>query len=128
MPCLTNLMNLLRNCNGDIAQLRSNLTNIVDHYTNNQDNCHPTSLCVVDPNYEPSRIVITKDRAADLLLNVITSSTIYKSPQDFMLAMDTYPIKTILQHNKLHGSSTDKPVIIDCPTTLRKPWPEMVYT
>ena len=39
-----------------------------------------------------------------------------------------YPIKTILQHNKLHGSSTDKPVIIDCPTTLRKPWPEMVCT
>ena len=84
----------IRNCNGDIAQLRRNLTNIVDHYKNNHDNCHPTSRCVVDPNYEPSRIVITEDRAADLLLNVITRSTLYKSPRDFMLAMDTYYVES----------------------------------
>ena len=50
---------------------------------------------MVDPNYELSRIVITEDRAADLLLNVITSSTLYKSPRDFMLAMDTYYVESL---------------------------------
>ena len=48
----------------------------------------------MDPNYEPSRIVITNPKAEKSLENVIESSVIFKCPEDFVLARDSYYVES----------------------------------
>ncbi|CAC5400247.1 unnamed protein product [Mytilus coruscus] len=47
----------VRNCKQNYLKLEESLDNIVEHYCYNHVNCHHTSRCKVDSNYEPSRIV-----------------------------------------------------------------------
>ena len=61
----------------------------MNHYKNEHSNCHPTSRCKIDPNYEPSCVVITNPKAEKLLQMASEKSVMYKSPQDYVLARDT---------------------------------------
>ena len=71
-------------------QLRKSVLNIINHYKNKHDDCHPTSRCKTDPYYEPSK-TITDDPKAELLLEQALQKTlIYKHPHDFIHCMDTY--------------------------------------
>jgi len=88
-PVCTHAHFAIRNCNGDPEQLRAMLLNVPEHYKGNHTNCHHTSRCKTDPHYEPSRIVITDQKAESLLRNAITGSLIYKNPQDFILGKDS---------------------------------------
>ncbi|CAC5407084.1 unnamed protein product [Mytilus coruscus] len=73
---------------------KESLDNIVEHYCNNHVNCHHSSRCKVDSNYEPSRIVITNGKVRKMLESAIKSSTIYKYPQDYILAKDTFYVES----------------------------------
>jgi hypothetical protein len=56
--------------------------------------CHISSRCKRDSNYEPSRIVITNGKAKNMLENVIRKSTIYQHPQDYILGKDTFYVES----------------------------------
>ena len=88
-PVATHMHWALRNCEQNPQKLQSQLSNTVNHYKNEHSNCHPTSRCKIDPNYEPSCVVITNPKAETLLQMTIEKSVMYKSPQDYVLARDT---------------------------------------
>ena len=88
-PVATHFHWAIRNCEKDPQMLRSQLSNVVSHYKNGHSRCHATSRCQRDPNYEPSRQVITNPKAEKMLECVINNSAIFKSPDDFVLARDT---------------------------------------
>jgi hypothetical protein len=48
-------------------KLKESLDNVIEHYCNNHANCHNTSRCKRDSNYEPSRIVITNGKVKNML-------------------------------------------------------------
>ena len=79
----------LRNCEQNPQTLQGQLSNVVNHYKNEHSDCYPTSRCKLDPNYEPSRLVITNPKAEKMLKITIENSVIYKSLQDYILARDT---------------------------------------
>ncbi|CAG2242369.1 unnamed protein product [Mytilus edulis] len=79
----------VRNCEENPKELKDVLLNIVEHYKNNHQKCHPDSRCKRDTNYEPKRIIISIPIAEKLLLGVIRKSTIYTHPEDYVLAKDT---------------------------------------
>ncbi len=76
----------VRNCNGDATKLRNSLANIVTHYKDSYKNCHDSARCRRDPNYEPSRKIITNPKAEKLLHDAIIHSLIYKSSEDLYMA------------------------------------------
>ena len=88
-PVATHFHWAIRICEKDPQKLRSQLSNVVSHYKDDQSSCHATSRCQRDPNYEPSRQVITNPKAEKMLESVIHSSAIFKSLDDFVLARDT---------------------------------------
>lgn len=88
-PVSTHIHWAVRNCDGNVQKVKSSLLNIVDHYKNNHSNCDETSRCKKDPNYEPSRIVISSSCAEKLLLGVIMKSNIYRYPEDYILCRET---------------------------------------
>ena len=49
----------IRNCKGDLALLKSRLSNIPSHYSNEHSACASSSGCRSDPNYEPSRLFVS---------------------------------------------------------------------
>ena len=87
-PIATHFHWAIRNCVGDPAVLKSRLSNISSHYRNEHSACALSSRCKKDPNYEPSRIVLTNPKADKLLRNAIEDSVILKSPADYVLARD----------------------------------------
>ena len=95
----------LRNCEQNPQKLQSQLSNTVNHYKNEHSNCHPTSRCKIDPNYEPSRVVITNPKAEKLLQTTIENSVMYKSPQDYVLARDTSYVESF---NNVMNNFQDK--------------------
>ncbi|CAC5410208.1 unnamed protein product [Mytilus coruscus] len=93
-PIATHINWAVRNCEQSSQKLKESLDNIVEHYCNNHVNCHHSSRCKVDSNYEPSRIVITNGKVRKMLESAIKSSTIYKYPQDYILAKDTFYVES----------------------------------
>ena len=93
-PVCTHFHWAMQHCSGDADILRERLLNTVNHYKNIHDGCPLSSRCMKDPNYEPSRIVITDPKAELLLRNVITESTIYKYAEDFTEAKETYWVES----------------------------------
>ena len=75
----------IRNCNGSEDKLRRSLLNIVRHYKNDYSNCSSSSHCRNDPNYEPSRLVITDPHTEILLQAVLFKSVLYVSAEDYIL-------------------------------------------
>lgn len=88
-PIATHFHWAIRNCQGDPALLKSRLSSISSHYRNEHSACAPSSRCKQDPNYEPSRIVITNPKAEKALTKAIEDSVIFKYPEDYVLARDT---------------------------------------
>lgn len=93
-PVATHIYWAIQNCDENDRKLRKLLVNVVDHYKNIHHECHETSRCKKDPNYEPSRIVITSPVAEKLLVNVILNSTIYKYAMDYILGRDTFYVES----------------------------------
>ncbi|CAC5410848.1 unnamed protein product [Mytilus coruscus] len=71
----------VRNFEENPKELRDVLLNIVEHYKNNHQKCHPDLRFKRDTNYKPKRIVLKP--------GVIRKSTIYTHPEDYVLAKDT---------------------------------------
>ena len=111
-PIATHFHWAIRNCDGDPALLQSRLSNISSHYRNEHSACASSSRCKQDPNYEPSRIVVTNPKADKLLRNAIEGSVIYKSPHDYVLARDTSYVESfnnvmnIFQDKRIAFSNT----------------------
>ncbi|CAG2202776.1 unnamed protein product [Mytilus edulis] len=93
-PIATHINWAVRNCEQNSLKLKESLDNIVNHYCDNHENCHHSSRCRFDSNYEPSRTVLTNLKARKMLEIAIKSSTIYKYPQDYILAKDTFYVES----------------------------------
>lgn len=93
-PVATHIYWAIKNCDGDENKLKKLLLNIVDHYKNIHHECHVSSRCKQDKNYESSRIVITSPTAEKLLLVVLLNSTIYKHAKDYVLGRDTFYVES----------------------------------
>ncbi|KAJ8322416.1 hypothetical protein KUTeg_000025 [Tegillarca granosa] len=87
-PIATHIYWAVHNCEEKPEKLRFYLDNITEHYKNNHSQCHESSRCKQDSNYEPSRELIGA-KAEKLLKSVIEKSTIYKYPQDYVLGKNT---------------------------------------
>ena len=99
----------MKNCQQQPLKLKQLILNIIEHYKNNHTDCHPTSRCRTDPNYEPSKVVIDDSKAELLLRQALERTLIYRCPQDFVYCMDTYFVESfnnmMLQyHDKRLGS------------------------
>ncbi|CAC5400437.1 unnamed protein product [Mytilus coruscus] len=95
----------VRNCEENQKECKDVLLNIVEHYENNHQKCHPDSRCKRDTNYEPKRIVLSIPIAEKLLLDVIWKSTIYTHSEDYVLAKDTYWFNRGRSRHKYDNSS-----------------------
>ena len=80
----------MKNCEQDSLKLKSMILNIIEHYKNNHIDCHPSSRCQTDVNYEPSKTIISDSNAELLLHKVLERMPIYKLPGDFVHCMDTF--------------------------------------
>lgn len=90
----THVQYSIRNCNNDSEILLKKLDNIVLHYKNVHDGCSTESRCKTDPNYEPSKRIITTFIAEKLLGDAIRRTVVYKSPGDFIYSLDTYYVES----------------------------------
>lgn len=93
-PIATHVHWAIRHYEEDPVKLREYMDNIIPHYENNHSKCHPASRCKMDPNYEPSRIVLTSKHAKKLLDKTIKECVIYKYPQDYVLGKDTFYVES----------------------------------
>ena len=93
-PVCTHFHWAIRNCEKNASRLQAILLNTVEHYKNNHSNCHSSSRCKKDPNYEISRKVITDPKAEKILLGVIKYSLVYKHPEDYVLCHDTFYVES----------------------------------
>ena len=93
-PLSTHAYYAIDHCNGNPSALRMSLLNAVEHYKNNHSNCFSTSRCKTDPNYEPSRIVITSQKAEALLVHAIQKSMLYRFAQNFVLGRETAHVES----------------------------------
>ena len=90
----THVNYIIRACGGDHLAIRTGMDNIINHYKNDHANCLPQSRCKLDPNYMPTKVIITSCRAEALLRSALQKCTIYKSPQDFVMAADTFYVES----------------------------------
>ena len=116
-PVKTHVQYALRNCEGDKNKLLEMLDNIVPHYENKHDHCLPKSRCQTDPNYMPSRIIVTDSFAKQILSTTIKSFDAYKHPDNYVHAMGTYPVESFnnsmnIFHDKRIGSYGHKHYIL----------------
>ena len=98
VPLKTHVHHCIGNCGGDPEKLKSAILNAVDHYKNVHNNCDEGARCKRDMadfgKYNPSKEIITDPVAEQLLRQALTSTLVYKNPQDFCLAMDTYYVES----------------------------------
>ena len=90
----THVQFAIRNCDHDADILREKVDNIVYHYKNIHDRCSAESRCRVDGNYEPSKLILTSPVAEKLLMDALHQTVVYKSPQDYIYAMDTFYVES----------------------------------
>ena len=93
-PIATHFQYCMRNCGGDPQKLRDSINGIILHYQNNHEKCDEKSRCRTDLNYEPSRIVVTDTKAELLLKCAVENSIIYRNPQYFCKAKDTFYVES----------------------------------
>ena len=108
-PLATQVHWALKTCEKNPQKLQSQLSNTVNHYKNEHADCHPTSRCKLDPNYEPFRHVITITKAKKVLKNTI----------DYVLARDTSYVESF---NNVMNNFQDKriySVTCNITTTIR---------
>lgn len=84
----------MKNCQGSPVKLRQCLDNIVEHYKNNHQNCSVESRCRRDPNYEPSKNILSDSEAERILKTEIHKLQIYKTPEDYVNCIDTHYVES----------------------------------
>jgi len=108
----THVQYSIRNCDNDSTMLISKLDNIVLHYKNQHDKCSPESRCKTDGNYEPSKRIVASPVAEKLLAEAIRRTVVYRSPSDFIYALDTYYVEgfnnvlNVFQDKRINFSDT----------------------
>ncbi|CAH1238875.1 Hypp5655 [Branchiostoma lanceolatum] len=93
-PVKTHFYWCMARCGGSEQVLRESLLNIVDHYRNQHQNCHEGSRCRRDQNYLPTKLILTDQRAVDLLRTFITSQDVYKHASDYVRCRDTLYVES----------------------------------
>ncbi|KAK3106301.1 hypothetical protein FSP39_017387 [Pinctada imbricata] len=83
----------IKNCDGSPDKLRANLDNIIPHYQNIHSNCAAESRCRTDPNYIPSKVILTDKVAIKLLDGAVKNLQIYKTPADYCSCIDTHYVE-----------------------------------
>ena len=83
----------MRNCNNDANQLRALLDNIPEHYKGNHGNCDAASPCR-DAHFQLEYIRIVDPVAETLLKKAIRGTLVYKYPQNYTHALDTYYVES----------------------------------
>ena len=71
----------MKNCDKDANKLRANLDNIVEHYKQNHENCHPLSNCRTVAHYMSSKTKIEDPAAEAILTKFIHSMQVYKNAE-----------------------------------------------
>jgi hypothetical protein len=94
MGIATHVHWVIRNCETNATNLKAMIENIPVHYKNIHENCYPTSRSRIDPKYEQSRIAITSEKAKDLLTSAVKKSTVYKYPENYIYARDTFFVES----------------------------------
>jgi len=89
----------------------------VTHYTNQHERCLLTSRCQIDKNYEPSKIIITDEKAKNLLETAIKQSFLYSNAESFLQNMSNAWVESFI--NTL-GQFQDKHIPIDDDTYSTK--------
>jgi hypothetical protein len=84
----------MRYCGGDPQRLRALLDNVVEHYQNRHQYCIPTSRCKIDNPYVPSRLLLTENKAIELLQKTIRGLFMYKHPEKYTACMDTHYVES----------------------------------
>jgi hypothetical protein len=84
----------MKNCQGDASKLREKIDNIVEHYQDKHSKCHETSRCRTDPNYEPSKFIITSEAAKVSLLECLHKHKIYKKAEEYCKCRDTHYVES----------------------------------
>ena len=112
-PVKTHVQYAIRYCNGDKEKVVAMLNNVVAHYENKHEHCHNSSRCKQDQNYIPSRQILTDSFAKNLLSSTIKNFDVYKKPQNYVHAMDTYSVESFnntlnIFHDKRLGSLSKK--------------------
>ena len=95
----------LRNCERNPSNITASLENIPAHYMNQHNGCSPTARCRTDQNYMPSKQLLSDPVAIKLLDQAIKKSCVYKEPEDYIEAMDTFWVESF--HNVMN-MFTDK--------------------
>ena len=83
-PIATHAQWAIEHCQGDPDTLRKSLLNVIAHYKNNHDDCHPSSRCRWSENYEPRKEYLSSPVAESLLRTAIMKSTLYLASKDFV--------------------------------------------
>lgn len=107
-PIATHIHWAVRHCEGNPKKLQEFIENIIPHYENSHEKCHPESRCRKDKNYEPSRVVLTSKIAKKLLENTLKGSVIYKYPEDYILGKDTFYVESF---NNVMNIFQDKRIV-----------------
>ena len=90
----THVYYAMKNCKGSVQYLLNSLDNIKDHYRGQHQQCPPASRCRAIANYVPSRLLITDDKACELLEKCIKKLFIYKHPEKYLHCMDTHYVES----------------------------------
>ncbi|XP_078700628.1 uncharacterized protein LOC144927194 isoform X2 [Branchiostoma floridae x Branchiostoma belcheri] len=93
-PVKTHFYWCMARCGGSEQVLRDLLLNIVEHYQNQHENCHRESRCRTDANYRPKRLILTDQRAVEMLRTFITKQDVYKNAKDYVLCKDTLYVES----------------------------------
>lgn len=95
----------IKRCKGSADNIRASLDNIVYHYQDIHDNCHPESACRSEEDYSPSKILLTDEVARNMLTSAIKKLKIYKKTEDYVLCRDTHYVESfnnalLIYHDK----------------------------
>ena len=93
-PVSTHFQYAMRSCDKNPKKLIEKLDNIISHYENDHERCPNESRCRTDPNYQPSRELLTQDCSKDLLRKSIKETVVYKNPANFCHAKDTFYVES----------------------------------
>ena len=93
-PVATHFQYAMRKCEKQPDKLKKRLETIVPHYENDHRGCPNESRCRTDPNYKPSRELLTQDISKELLGKCIKDTVVYKNPVNFCHAKDTFYVES----------------------------------
>ena len=66
----------------------------IEHFQNIHTNCYEQSPCITNPAYLLAYEIIRDRRAVDILETFIHSTTLYKTPKDFVFPRDTFLVES----------------------------------